>query len=84
MYSHFPGNQRELMLFLEKLGFRQKKRIGKGRHQYKYFHPERVFMCDDRKNFIIVPHYIYKQMVLKIIKRLVCWGFSEEELKDCL
>ena len=76
-----PNNTKECIRLLEFLGFIQKKRIGKGNHQYKYIHPVRKNICPDERPFIIIPTKYYKLLSEKIYKKLLCFEFSKEELK---
>lgn len=81
--SHrLPNNTKECIRLLEHLGFVQKKRIGKGGHQYKYIHPYRKNICPNERPFIIIPSRFYKQLAENIYKKLLCFEFSKEEIKE--
>lgn len=77
-----PNICKECIRLLEYLGFVRKKRIGKGGHQYKYVHLVRRNICPEYPPFIIVPTHFYKQLARSITKRLICFGFSKEEIDE--
>ncbi len=77
-----PNNTKECIRLLEFLGFVQKKRIGKGGHQYKYVHPYRKNICPDERPFIIIPSRYYKLLSEHIYKKLLCFEFSKVEIEE--
>ncbi len=80
-----PNSTKECIRLLESLGFVQKTRIGKGKHQYKYIHPFRKNICPNERPFIIIPTKFYKILAQEIYKKLLCFEFSKKEIKEaCL
>ena len=81
--SHFPPiSQREWIAILKKLGFVD-KRVGGGKHAHKYSHPSRHTL-DFRvqPDFIVVPSKIYPSLSAKMVKEVIMFGFTLEEIKS--
>jgi len=77
-----PNNSKEWKRTLKKLGFYEVERIGIGGHAHKFKHPTRKTK-DYRiqPNFIIIPHRIYPTLSAAIVKEIMFFGFSLEEIK---
>ena len=77
-----PNNQKEWVKLLKRLGF-EERRVGRGKHAFKFSHPTRKTK-DYRiqPDFIIVPHIIYPAMSAHMVKELIFFGFSLEEIKE--
>jgi len=81
--GHFPpNNTKEWKKSLRKLGFFEVSRIGIGKHAHKFKHVSRK-TSDYRiqRNFIIIPHKIYRTLSAKIVKEVMFFGFTLEEVK---
>lgn len=81
--GHFPPDRRkEWIKALEKLGFYEVFRIGKGKHAHKFKHPtKKTKDYRIQRNFIIIPHKIYPTLSRQIVKQLTFFGFSVEEIE---
>ncbi len=77
-----PENYKEWIKVLYKLGF-EEKRVGRGKHAYKFTHPSRKTQ-DFRiqRNFIIIPHKIYPTLSKTIVKQVMFFGFTLDEIKQ--
>ena len=81
--SHFPPTTvKEWIQTLKRLGFKE-RRVGRGKHVYKFTHPVR-HTSDSRiqRDFIIIPHNVYPVLSTHIVKGLVLFGFSVEEIEQ--
>lgn len=60
----------------------EERRVGRGKHVNKYTHPTR-HTTDNRiqRDFIIIPHKIFPVLSTHIVKGLVLFGFSVEEIE---
>jgi len=82
-FNHkLPNSTKECIRLLEYLGFERVKRIGIGGHQYKYINPNRKYIGDDNHPFVIVPHRYFNLLGVKLCKKLVCFGYSKEEIRE--
>lgn len=80
--GHYPPkNQQEWKKLVKKLGFVD-KRVGGGKHAHKYTHPTR-HSKDYRiqPDFIIVPTKIYPSLSAKMIKELIFFDYSIDEIE---
>lgn len=82
MGSFPPDKSKHWKRVLRKLGFRE-MRVGKGKHAHKFSHPTRKTK-DYRiqPNFIIIPSTMHKQLSAGIVKQVMMFGFSLEEIED--
>jgi hypothetical protein len=82
MGSFPPDKTQHWLKVLKKLGFTEVQRIGKGKHAHKFIHPIR-HTSDYRQqpDFIIIPHKMYKQLSVALVKELGFFGFSQPEIK---
>jgi predicted RNA binding protein YcfA (HicA-like mRNA interferase family) len=79
--SYPPNNYKEWVKALKKLGF-EERRVGKGKHAYKFKHPtKKTKDYRIQRNFIIIPHKIYPTLSKGIVKQVMFFGFSLEEIK---
>jgi hypothetical protein len=81
--SHFPPEScKEWRKILKKLNFYEVKRIGLGKHAHKFKHTTRT-TSDYRvqPDFIIIPHKVYPALSAKIVKEVMFFGFSLDEIK---
>ncbi|OGY30154.1 MAG: hypothetical protein A3F35_00660 [Candidatus Woykebacteria bacterium RIFCSPHIGHO2_12_FULL_45_10] len=77
-------NARGFALALERLGF---KDVGKGRHQYKFKHRNRLPITPGTRPFIVFPHDIRrdKNFQKALVRTLIRdWGFTEGEVFKAL
>lgn len=81
--AHFPPTkEKEWKALLKKLGFVD-TRVGAGKHAHKYCHPNR-HTKDYRiqPDFIIVPSKIYPSLSSKMVKEIMMFGFTLEEIRE--
>jgi len=81
--SHFPPiNEKEWIALLKKLGF-EERRVGRGKHAHKFSHPTK-HTKDYRiqPDFIIVPSKIYNSLSAKMIKEVIMFGFTLDEIQQ--
>ncbi|MBU0619369.1 hypothetical protein KKD62_03990 [Patescibacteria group bacterium] len=79
--SYPPANTKEWVKVLKRLGF-EERRVGKGKHAYKFTHPKRK-TSDYRiqRNFIIIPHKIYPVLSKRIVAEITFFGFTTREIE---
>lgn len=80
--AHYPpANVKEWIRALNKLGF-EERRVGRGKHVNKFTHPIR-YTQDSRiqRDFIIIPHKVYPVLSTHIVKGLMLFGFSLDEIR---
>lgn len=80
--SYPPRDYKEWIRLLEKLGW-ENRRVGKGKHAYKYSHPTRKTK-DFRiqRNFIIIPKKVYPVLSNRLVKELTFFGYTIEEIQE--
>lgn len=77
-----PQKEQHWIRILKKLGFLEVLRVGKGKHAHKFSHPQRITKDHTKQpNFIIIPHKIYPILAKEIVKELMYFGFTEDDIK---
>jgi len=66
---------------LTKLGFLEAKRIGIGGHAHKFKHPTRE-TSDPKYKSITIPSKIHKDLSKQMVKEVMKFGFTKEEIKN--
>ncbi|MBU1323498.1 type II toxin-antitoxin system HicA family toxin [Patescibacteria group bacterium] len=77
--SYPPTKPKEIAKLLLKLGFLQKRRVGKGKHP-KYYHPTKRTQSGQRP-FITIPSKIHKDLALDMMGQIKKFGFSEQQIR---
>lgn len=67
---------------MNKLGFVE-RRVGRGKHAHKFVHRDRKTKdYKIQRNFIIIPHKIYPTLSAQIVKQVLMFGITLEEIKQ--
>lgn len=76
-----PSTTKQWIKTLKRLGFRE-RRVGRGKHVNKFKHPTR-HTKDSRlqRDFIIIPHKMYPVLSGHLVKGLLLFGFTIEEIE---
>lgn len=82
--SVYPHSNAECVTLLSRLGFVRKRGIGNAKHPYKYVHPSRKHGCINDKPFVLITHYYFDELGKKLMKKIECWGFTSDEVKEAL
>jgi hypothetical protein len=63
------------------LGCKKKLGTGRGKHPEKYFHPTRHNTQQGDRPFILITHEYFDAKGQSLMKKLLNWGFTKEELE---
>lgn len=80
--GHYPPDKAKgLVKCLERLGFQKKQRVGKGKHVATYCYPGRT-ANNTQRPYITIPHKIDDpDFARAIVKQIMAFGFTEDEVK---
>jgi|GEM_PF-1446986 len=81
--SIYPHSNVECVALLLALGFKKKRGIGRSKHPQKYVHPTRRNQNLEDKPFILITHQYFDANGQRLMKKLLNWGFTKEELEQC-
>lgn len=80
----YPRSNKECECLLVSLGFKEVRGIGNAKHPKKYKHKKRRCKCPNEKPFFLITHNYFDELGKKMMKKLLCWDFTKEELiKAC-
>ena len=80
--SIYPRSNAECAALLKARGFKKKFGSGRGNHPEKYMHPKRRNQSLNDKPFILITHEYFDANGKRIVKKLINWGFTKEEIQD--
>jgi hypothetical protein len=78
----YPRSNAECIALLRALGFKKKLGTGRGNHPQKYYHPKRRNQNLNDKPFVLVTHEYFDANGKRLMKKLLNWGFTQEELNE--
>lgn len=81
--GHYPPDKaKDLIKCLGRLGFEQKRRVGKGKHVATFTYPGRK-VTPPQRPYITIPHKIDDPDFAKeIVKQIKAFGFTDEQVKE--